>query len=430
MLKLFRSPNPDQHARTKLKPFIRDGLWAALSEGVAENNFLSFATYLQATPRALGVLVLLQHLVGCAAAFFGETFVRMVQSRKTLVLLGVAFQSFTFLLILGEIIRGPQCEVFLFLVLLFTASAGIAETIWSTWMSDLLPYRRRGYCFGIRHQKTWFIQFVSLIVGGFFLNWASSQQGGSRAAVYWAFGGVFAVGALAKYLSFLNLRLQNEKPFVLPTQQDAHPLYLLRHGFGQMNLNCVLFFYFLVGFGINLSMPFHSNYVFQDLHYSFFQYSMIIAVYMGARYCALATLGRMVDRIGARPLLLGATAFLFVNPIGWCLSPNYATAMVVQVVAGLNWAIFELATFVFLSESFPPQLRQRVFALKFITYGLGFALGALFGGVFITWNHGVILSAYWLSGAVRFCSALWLLFTLKTQHFEHRSAGVHLVVTS
>jgi len=184
-----------------------DGIWASVCEGFAENNFNALATVLRASPGQLSILSSSQSLLGCWLQLWSEKLVRYFGSRKRLVLTFVGLQALSLLLIFIATALNAGAYTFMALVLLFVAFGSTGGAIWSSWVSDLLPSRRRGFCFGVRNQRTYPLSALSILAAGFILqslDHALGPQYGTRVA----FCTVFLFGFGAKLLSLRHYKKQ------------------------------------------------------------------------------------------------------------------------------------------------------------------------------------------------------------------------------
>lgn len=86
--------------------------------------------------------------------------------------------------------------------------------------------------------------------------------------------------------------------------------------------------------------------------------------------------GSLSDRIGRRPILIGALIGMGIGRIGFALAPNYAALVAAQLVTGLFGGAFMGAVFAAAADRVPLEMRAR--ALGWIVTGqsLSILLGA------------------------------------------------------
>ena len=95
-------------------------------------------------------------------------------------------------------------------------------------------------------------------------------------------------------------------------------------------------------------------------------------------------LGELSDRWGSRKLQLVCGLLIPVLPISWALVSASWQIIPVNLLGGVLWAGYNLASFNYLLELAPPEKRARYSALFQITVTLSLALGAALGSVIVT----------------------------------------------
>lgn len=125
--------------------------------------------------------------------------------------------------------------------------------------------------------------------------------------------------------------------------------------------------------------------------------------------------GRLSDRVGRRPLILlsligSAISFFF---FGW--APNLAVLFVARVAAGILSSASLPTAQAYIADVTPPEKRAGGMAIIGAAFGLGFALGPVFGGILsqhpIGHITGLAMPAFAaaLLSLVNFCFAIFLL---------------------
>lgn len=396
--------------RNRLRHFIRDGIWATLCEGFAESNFAAFAIRLSASSTALGVLASSQSLLGCWLQLWSERLVWLVGSRKRLVLGCVLLQCAFLGAMVASVCFGVGALGFMALCFGFTGVGSLNGAIWSSWVSELLPARRRGFCLGLRSQRTHPANFAAVLVAGLVLQQVVGFWGGDARAVQIGFVIVFGIGFLAKCLSLRHLAMQPEGRLVQPLR-PLGPMAMVSSAIRDPALRRMTSIFVAMGFAVNLSGPFHTPYLLESLHLSFTQFSFVTAAYVGARFLASPLVGALVDRMGSRALLGISCVLMPFIPLGWKLTGNFGGVLLMQVFGGFVWAAFDLCVFTYLTESTSPALRQRAFALRHVAWGLSAAGGALLGG-FLIRVFGGFSAAFWASAGFRLLAALVAVWAL------------------
>jgi MFS family permease len=243
-------------------------------------------------------------------------------------------------------------------------------------------------------------------LGGLILQNVEASWAGTR-GIQLAFVVVFLLGLVAKLLSLRNLFLQPERPFVLP-KKTVGPIELVIQGSRDKITRRSIYFFAVMGLAINVSAPFQTPYLLKTLHFSYFQFSLITAFYIGARCFGAPLIGRLIDTWGSRHLLLVSTLLMPCIPLGWSLSTGLPGLLAIQFAGGIIWTVFDLCTFSFLTETSTEENRQRIFALKHVAWSLGSSSGAILGGVLANFA-GNLAIVFWGSTLARAIASIFVL---------------------
>jgi MFS family permease len=166
-------------------------------------------------------------------------------------------------------------------------------------------------------------------------------------------------------------------------------------------------FFGTMGFAINISAPFQVPYMLNTLHVGYLHLSFVSAAYIGARFFTAPTIGKLIDSLGSKHLLLFSTLLMPWISLGWALSPTYSCILITQFFAGLVWTTFDLCAFTYLTESTTSEKRQRAFSLKHISWYLGSSSGAILGGI-IESTFFNPQTVFWASSFFRGVAALFI----------------------
>jgi MFS family permease len=98
-----------------------------------------------------------------------------------------------------------------------------------------------------------------------------------------------------------------------------------------------------------------------------------------ARLAVLPFLGRLVERRGARFVLVRGAWAIVPLPVLWLVSDDFYYLLGVQLVAGSAWAALELSTMLALFEAVQDAERTRVLSVFNVANAAAVALGALAG---------------------------------------------------
>jgi DHA1 family tetracycline resistance protein-like MFS transporter len=139
----------------------------------------------------------------------------------------------------------------------------------------------------------------------------------------------------------------------------------------------------LVGFGLILPLiPIYS----ENFHASGFMIGAIIGSYSLMQFIFAPIWGRLSDRVGRRPVLLGSTACACLSyvifAIGSGLSGNTALTVMLlsRLLAGVCGANITVAQ-AYIADITPPEQRSAKMGLVGMAFGIGFILGPILGAV-------------------------------------------------
>lgn len=133
----------------------------------------------------------------------------------------------------------------------------------------------------------------------------------------------------------------------------------------------------LLGFGMVIpTMPLYARH---------FGVSEAITGLLSAGYSAMQLVfapiwGRLSDRYGRRPMLLGSIAMTAVGFLGYALAPSFEWLLISRLFAGAATANLAIAR-AYVADVTPPEERAGGMAIIGISFGLGFILGPAMGGI-------------------------------------------------
>jgi len=113
---------------------------------------------------------------------------------------------------------------------------------------------------------------------------------------------------------------------------------------------------------------------------------IMTALYAVMQFIFAPVLGALSDRLGRRPVLLISLAGAAINYVALALAPQLWMLLVGRAIAGLTSANVSVAT-AYITDISPEDTRTRRFGLFNATFGAGFIIGPVLGGV---------LGDYWL----------------------------------
>ncbi|WP_342515021.1 MFS transporter [Sporosarcina sp. FSL K6-1522] len=216
----------------------------------------------------------------------------------------------------------------------------------------------------------------------------------------------------------IRLKLEDTPLFKEMDRSEKKPKPSLFQGVKQNRKQVLIAFGVIclnaVGFYTILSyMP---TYLTQELGFGVMKGILITLVSLGTYVLVLPFVGMLADRIGRKPVLIGASIMfvLFTYPAFWLLSIGGPYAILALVMLGFVLAGNDGVLATFLTEMFPTSVRFSCFALSFNTGN------AIFGGTapliatfLIAKTGNTFAPAFYLMGAA-VIAFVFLLMTKET----------------
>ena len=132
----------------------------------------------------------------------------------------------------------------------------------------------------------------------------------------------------------------------------------------------------LLGFGIIIPI--------QPFYAKSFGVSATIVTLLGASYSLMqflfsSSIGRLSDRVGRRPVLLGCVSLIVVGYVLFGLAESVTMLFIARMISGLGGANLG-ATQAIIADVTSPEERSKGMGLIGAAFGLGFILGPALGG--------------------------------------------------
>jgi MFS family permease len=174
-------------------------------------------------------------------------------------------------------------------------------------------------------------------------------------------------------------------------------------------------------FSLNVAGPFFTPYLVQDLHADAAMVGLTSIASMVATMLVQRKLGELNDRWGARRLTLTAGLLIPLVPLLWVVINQAWHVILINLLSGALWGAFNLASFNYLLQIIPDNLRARFSALFQIIVTVSLAAGAALGSIIVTnvGYHAVFIG----SGAGRMLAMLIFAFLLARGAKASRRGG-------
>jgi MFS family permease len=335
-------------------------------------------------------------------------------------------------------------------VLMITHILGaLGSAAWLSWMAVLVPRRLRGRYFSLRNIMANLTSFISVpLAGAMVSQWPGGTLQGYRVVMMFGVAaGLISLGfqyfmidvnpQLQRLLSTtpqnpssaacsanpsdpddsdLNAQVINRKGVLLTAPEPSPSLF---------QDTSFLFFllYFSLGmFAINLSAPFFNFYLLDHLKLSINQVIAYNSLMAAANLLALLGWGKLVDRIGNRPILIGVGLLGALVPLLWLITGENSVSVwvwlpLLHVLIGGTGAALDLCSNNLQIGIAPLHHQSAYFGITAAFAGVSGALGTSVGGLLVDSNHlGGFFSLFVISSVLRVGALLPLIFVHEQPH--------------
>ncbi|MCB0359250.1 MAG: MFS transporter, partial [Bdellovibrionales bacterium] len=176
-----------------------------------------------------------------------------------------------------------------------------------------------------------------------------------------------------------------------------------------------------------------SLYMLRDLGLDYDEYALITAAAMLGQFFVFSRWGELADLFGSKKVLTVCGFGVAVVPFLWLVDGGVWYLVVIQLLSGLSWAGYNLATATFLFDAVTPGKRARCSAYQTMCVSIFVLVGSLVGSGIISLGAGHPLPL--LSGAahskylvVFLCSGLFrLVVAVVSVAFFREVRAVHQI---
>jgi MFS family permease len=374
----------------------------------------AWALYLGMSPFLIGVLGAmprLAQLVQLPAAWLTS---RFGARRVSIFGLFIARQfSWAFVLLpLLPLSPAAQCPLLLALFAIKLVPRVIGHNAWLSWMNRLVPSRLRGRYFGRRTETSLLGTLGGLLIAGRCLDYASAA-GQTRAGLV----GLAAAAAIAGALTTLLMTRQHDPERKGEAAIDARSSTSLSRAtlqrvFSNGAARRLLGYLAWWNASIGLASSFYVIYVIGTLKIGYATLTLCEAGVIVGSILSSRMWGRVIDRIGAKPVIILTTLGLSFMPLLWA-SATAEWLLPILIDAALSGALLgghQVATRYALPMALAPREESAHYIATFkATAGIAFSLASICGGI-ILWScslsAGTLRWLFLLSFGLRFAS-LW-----------------------
>lgn len=369
--------------RANLRAIYLDGVAYSLMVGMGETYIPAFAVALGLSSVLSGLVATLPMLAGALLQLFSTRIVERLGSHRRFVILCVGVQAASFLPLVVAALLGhvPAALLYLFAALYWAAGMA-ANPAWNVWVQTLVPRRMRIHYFAVRSRALHIANFVGMFCAGWILDAGVRERidpAGDAGTPLYGFAIIFAFAALWRSLSTAMLARQTEPVPMPPRMRRVAPMEVVRR-FRHGRDGRLLAYMFAVQFAWQVASPYFTPYMLGPLRFSYAEYMQMQAAAVFVKFVSLPMHGWIARRFGVRALLWVGGIGIVPTVLPWLFSENYGVLLAGQLVSGVAWSAYELATFLLFFDAIDPSERTSVLSTYNLGHALATAIGSLAGG--------------------------------------------------
>jgi MFS family permease len=251
----------------------------------------------------------------------------------------------------------------------------LGNNAWVTWMGELVPRRIRGRYFGARTGLCTITGAAASAAVGLGLDWARA-----RGLTGVALGALaFCACASGVVTTLLMMRQHDPAP---AAERPAPTLAGALAPFRDPAVRGLLRYVVLWNLAVGAATSFFALHMLKNLHMGFALVALHGAAVATARVLAAPLWGRLVDRLGARPVLIACAFGVSCVPLIWLfVTPTFLWPLALDaVLAGVLWGGHNLAMFVLPLSATPARGRPSYIAAIAAAGGFTFTLATAGAG--------------------------------------------------
>jgi MFS family permease len=367
-----------QEKDTSLTASIRDGVSTSVMLGAGETYIGVFGIFLHATTLQVGLLATLPQLFGAVMQWASAQALDRFHRRRVVLTIGASLQALLWVpvaLLPFYFGKGGMPVAFLMgFLILYHGISGTLAPVWNSLIGDLVPPDIRGRFFGNRNRLTGMGSFFALLVAGGILN--LFQSVGNEALGFLV---IFSAAGLARLNSARWLARYDDPPLCFVPEQVFTFRQFLRRS-PHSNFAKFVFFVGAINFGVAFSAPYFALYMLRDLHFSYLQFTAVVAVAVITQFLTFRYWGGLSDQFGNKKIMNLCGLGVGLVPLLWLASSHIFYLVLIQIFCGLVWAGFSLATANFIFDAVTPPKRARCVAYHGLINGACVFVGSLAGG--------------------------------------------------
>jgi len=370
------------------KPLVLTGAFQVFADQLYNRFIQLLAIAVGATVDQLGILNAVKSVASnVLQIFFGRMADRFGKRRF------IATGRFLNGAILAAIIFIEAPEWLIPLIVLCSIFVSMALPSWNSLLGDYAPEGRRGEVIGRINSLTQIGGLTAMLIA---LLISLSQSGPSSRASYLP---VMAMASGASILSGVFVLLTQEK---LKTQ--AGTVLDFSKLLSDVRLRRYLVLNTIYGVGMAFAWPLFPFIITEKLGMPVWQVAILAITETAANIVTQRSTGRLMDRVGRRPIIVFSRMVMALAPLSYALATNWLHIVIAEVFLGMGMGAWMGSESTYVIDLAPGQLRATYLAASATAFGLASFAGSLLGS-YVTEhvltssgvdaiNSGLLISAF------------------------------------
>jgi MFS family permease len=364
--------------RRSLRACTAEGLFAEVVNACAGGAILTgWALHLHASAALTGLVVALPQMAQLVQIPAAWSTARLGHRRAAVALVAASRQVMLPLCALPFLSSQRAAQTLLCAVAAVSAVlAVLGNNAWTTWMGELVPRRIRGRYFGRRTALCTIAGASASAAAGLLLDWARPRGLAGPALA------VLQLCACGGGVATTVLMLRQHDP-ARARDRAAPRLASALAPFRDPTVRGLLRYAVTWNLGVGLSGSFFALHMLNNLRMGFVLVALHGATLAVARVLAAPLWGRLIDRLGARPVLIACAFGVSAVPLIWLFpTPAFLWPLALDaVMAGALWGGHNLAMFVLPLTATPSRGRPSYIAAVAAAGGFTFTVATACGGL-------------------------------------------------
>jgi MFS family permease len=361
-----------------LQWFWFDGLFSSAHDNIYANYISLYVLVLGATQAQVGLMSSFSNLAAALlllpGAFIAE---HHINKHKVALFFigGLARFSILLLVFAPIIIKGPGViwAAILFSVLR-DSFANLGYPAWMAVTHEIVPMDGRGRYFGSRNFIMSIAGILVTLLTGKLITLFVGQLGYQI-----ALGVAFVLG-ISSAFSYAHIK----PDYSIPEENSSLSLRQLVNDLKQQKTFLMLVLSAAIwNYAINVSGPFFNVHMLQTLHFNASEIGFLNVVTVLSMLLVQNKLGSISDRHGPRKLQLISMILIPVLPLGWIFVSQVWHIALLNIINGILWGAYNLASFNLLLASMPKNQISHYSAVYQVVIALSLAFGAMTGSALI-----------------------------------------------